>query len=85
MRERPSIPAKPPTANFGKFPLIRLLTNSRFSLTESAGITASPLESIAGIESDVPVPGPLTIPPEANFFLVAGADAPGLIGIVLNA
>ena len=37
------------------------------SLTAWAVITASPLDNIAGMLSEVPEPGPVTRPPEAYF------------------
>ena len=36
-----------------------------FSLVAAALITNSPLDNLAGIESDVPDPGPVTKPPVA--------------------
>ena len=42
-----------------------------------AGIIDSPFETIAGIESDVPVPGPLITPPSAIFLIFGGIIIPG--------
>ena len=60
-------PIIPPVLNFGTLPAISPFTNSMFSATDFAGITASPFDTIAAIESLVPVPGPEMIPPFANF------------------
>jgi hypothetical protein len=65
-----------PFANLGRVLETRALTMSGFAFTEAAGIIASPLEILATIESEVPVPGPFTIPPDANFLaIVVGAGA----------
>ena len=51
-------------------PAAILLIDSRFPYPNEAAdlalITNSPFESIAGIESDVPVPGPDIYPPAAD-------------------
>ena len=55
----------PPSSNPGIFPAINPLTNSLFFATDLAGMMASPFDTLAKIESDVPVPGP-EINPLAN-------------------
>ena len=56
-----------PPANPGTFPEIIPCTSPAYFCVCFAGITASPLESIAGIESEVPDPGPRITPPAAYF------------------
>ena len=58
-----------PLANPGIFPDTNCLTRYGFLATDLAGIMASPLDTIAKIESDVPVPGPEIIPPLAYFLI----------------
>ena len=55
--------ASPPSLNFWVFRASNVPTP--YFLTESALITYSPFESMAGIESDVAVPGPDICPPVA--------------------
>ena len=55
-----------------------LLIKPPYFLVCFAEIIDSPFDTIAGIESDVPVPGPEIIPPSANFFTAVGAIIPGL-------
>ena len=56
----PEEPTCPPLANLFSF---RDLSNALCFLVDLAFITYSPFDSIAGIESDVPVPAPSTEPP----------------------
>ena len=50
--------------------LFMAVSNGSNRAVERAFITNSPFDSIAGISSLVPVPGPVTLPPVANFALL---------------
>ena len=57
---------RPPVANLGNFPELIEFNKGKNCLVALALTTNSPFEIMAGIESDVPVPLPLTKPPVAK-------------------
>ena len=60
----------PPSANLGKEPWVFIWDKADLPtfLTESALTIYSPLDTIAGMLSDVAVPAPIIGPPVARFF-----------------
>ena len=74
-----------PLANPGRFPAMIPSIRDAYFFACFAGMIASPLETRAAIESDVPFPGPLTKPPCANFCGVfPGSIIPGLMAANLT-